>query len=182
MSLCWRNNLTQLHNQRLLNDRLQQAMSSSKRSGYYSALLSLALDNFKTINDTYGHDSGDLLLIEAAQRISKCVGEINTVARFGGDEFVIIINNLDIDKKIATEKAYIVAEKIRSTLEKPYSVICKKAGNEHSVFKHHSTSSIGVVLFINHNASKEDILKWADIAMYDAKADGRNKINFFENV
>lgn len=174
--------LTQLPNRRLLNDRLKQAMSTSKRSGYYSALLFLDLDNFKTLNDTYGHDSGDLLLVEAAQRISKCVREMDTVARFGGDEFVVIINDLAIDKKAASEKAYIVAEKIRSALEKPYSLICKQADNEHSVVEHYSTSSIGVVLFTNHNASTEDILKWADSAMYDAKAGGRNKINFFENM
>ena len=171
--------LTKLPNRRLLNDRLEQAMSTSKRSGYYSALLFLDLDNFKTLNDTHGHDSGDLLLIEAAQRISNCVREIDTVARFGGDEFVVIINNLDIDKKIATEKAYIVAEKIRLALEKPYSLTCKQTGNESSVVKHYSTSSIGVVLFINHDASTEDIIKWADIAMYDAKAGGRNQIRFF---
>jgi len=169
--------LTQLPNRRLLNDRLEQAMSVSKRSGYYGAVLFLDLDNFKILNDTQGHDVGDLLLIEAAQRINGCVREIDTVARFGGDEFVVIISNLDSDKKIASEKAYIVAEKIRFSLAEPYLLILKQA----DIVKHYSTSSIGVVLFINHDSSKEDVLKWADIAMYDAKAGGRNQIHFFAN-
>jgi diguanylate cyclase (GGDEF)-like protein/PAS domain S-box-containing protein len=167
--------LTQLPNRRLLNDRLEQAMSVSKRSGYYGAVLFLDLDNFKILNDTQGHDVGDLLLIEAAQRINGCVREIDTVARFGGDEFVVIIGNLDSDKKAASEKAYIVAEKIRSSLAAPYLLILKQA----AVVKHYSTASIGIVLFINHDSSKEDILKWADIAMYEAKAGGRNQIHFF---
>jgi len=173
--------LTQLPNRRLLNDRLEQAMSSSKRSGYYSALLFLDLDNFKILNDTHGHDIGDLLLIEASRRIRGCIREIDTVARLGGDEFVVIINNLDIDKKTASKKTSIVAEKIRSALAVPYSLIRKQADDTESVVTHYSTSSIGVVLFINHDASTEDILRWADIAMYDAKADGRNQIHFFEN-
>ena len=167
--------LTQLPNRRLLNDRLEQAMSLSKRTGFYGALLFLDLDNFKILNDTQGHDVGDLLLIEAARRIRSCLRETDTVARFGGDEFVVIINNLNVDKKAASEKALMIAEKIRSALAEPYLLICEQS----DIVKHDSTASIGVVLFLSHAASKEDLLKWADIAMYGAKSTGRNQIHFY---
>jgi diguanylate cyclase (GGDEF)-like protein/PAS domain S-box-containing protein len=170
--------LTHLPNRRLFNDRLEQAMSAGKRSGYYSALLFLDLDNFKALNDTRGHDTGDLLLIEVARRISACLREIDTVARLGGDEFVVLISNLDVDKKAAYDKAYIAAEKIRSVLAEPYLLICKQADNPESIVEHNSTASIGVVLFINNNAGKEEIIKLADAAMYAAKAGGRNQVSF----
>jgi PAS domain S-box/diguanylate cyclase (GGDEF) domain len=178
LSFAFYDSLTQLPNRRLFNDRLEQAMVASKRSGYYSALLFLDLDNFKTLNDTRGHDTGDLLLIEVAQRISSCLREMDTVARLGGDEFVVIISSLDVDKKAAYDKAYIVAEKIRLILAKPYLLRCKQADNLESVVEYNSTASIGVVLFINHNASKEEIIKLADAAMYAAKAGGRNQVRF----
>ena len=170
--------LTHLPNRRLFNDRLEQAMSASKRSGYYSALLFLDLDNFKTLNDIHGHDIGDLLLIEVAGRISNFVREIDTVARLGGDEFVVIVNSLDVDKKAAYDKAYIVAEKIRSVLAEPYLLLCKQADEHEYVVEYSSTASIGAALFINHNASKEEIIKLADTAMYDAKAGGGNQVAF----
>ncbi|MDD4321847.1 MAG: diguanylate cyclase [Acidaminococcaceae bacterium] len=169
--------LTQLPNRRLLNDRLDQAIAASKRSHYYSALFFLDLDNFKTLNDEQGHDVGDLLLIEAAQRIRRCVRETDTVARFGGDEFVVLINNLGSNKKMAAEKASVVAEKIRFSLAKPYLLVCKQP----EIVKHDSTASIGIVLFNSQNTSKENVLKWADSAMYKAKANGRNQIRFFTN-
>ena len=172
--------LTHLPNRRLFNDRLEQAMSASKRSGYYSALLFLDLDNFKTLNDIHGHDIGDLLLIEVARRINNSVREIDTVARLGGDEFVVIVNSLDVDKKGAYDKAYIVAEKIRLVLAEPYLLLCKKADEQESVVEHYSPASIGVALFINYNASKEEIIKFADTAMYDAKAGGGNQVSFFQ--
>ena len=167
--------LTQLPNRRLLNDRLEQAMSVSKRNGFYGALFFLDLDNFKILNDTQGHDVGDLLLIEAARRIRSCLRETDTVARFGGDEFVVIINNLNVDKKAASEKALMIADKIRSALAEPYLLICEQT----NIVKHDSTASIGVVLFLGHDTNKEDILKWADAAMYDAKSAGRNQIHFY---
>jgi len=173
--------LTHLPNRRLFNDRLEQAMYAGKRSGYYSALLFLDLDNFKALNDTSGHDTGDLLLIEVARRISACLREIDTVARLGGDEFVVLISNLDVDKKAAYDKAYIVAEKIRSVLAEPYLLLCKQADNPESVAEHNSTASIGVVLFINNNAGKEELIKLADAAMYAAKAGGRNQV-FFSQI
>ena len=112
--------LTQLPNRRLLNDRLGQAKAASKRSGCYGALMFLDLDNFKPLNDTHGHDVGDLLLIEVAHRITSCVREMDTVARFGGDEFVVMLSELNVDKELSVAQAGNVAEKIRTTLAEPY--------------------------------------------------------------
>lgn len=172
--------LTQLPNRRLLHDRLGQAMAASKRSGRYGAVMFLDLDNFKSLNDTHGHELGDLLLIEVAQRLTRCVREVDTVARFGGDEFVLMLYELAVDKKLSIEKAGIVAEKIRRTLAEPYLLARKHEGEAETTVEHHCTSSIGVVLFLNHDASQVDILKWADMAMYQAKANGRNVIRFFD--
>jgi diguanylate cyclase (GGDEF)-like protein/PAS domain S-box-containing protein len=171
--------LTQLPNRRLLNDRLTQAMLASKRNSQYGALMFLDLDNFKPLNDEHGHDAGDLLLVEVARRISACVREVDTVARFGGDEFVVMLSDLDADKAASVAQAGIVAEKIRSSLAEPY-VLTLQHGNEEITIVHHCTSSIGVVLFINHEAGLEELIKWADNAMYMAKNGGRNTIRFFD--
>lgn len=171
--------LTQLPNRRLLNDRLSQTMLASKRSNHYGALMFLDLDNFKPLNDAHGHDVGDLLLIEVARRISLCVREVDTVARFGGDEFVIMLADLDIDKTESIAQAAIVAEKIRSSLSEPY-VLRVQRDNEERTIVHRCTSSIGVVLFINHETGIDDIIRCADNAMYKAKQGGRNTIRFFE--
>jgi len=173
--------LTQLPNRRLLNDRLGQMMATSKRSGHYGALMFLDLDNFKPLNDTYGHAVGDLLLIEAARRIAGCVREADTVARIGGDEFVVLLGELDADKAESTAQAGIVAEKIRSTLAEPYLLAVQQESGAETTVEHHCTSSIGVVLFINHQGSPEDILKWADMAMYQAKERGRNRVHFYSS-
>jgi len=172
--------LTHLANRRLLTDRLAQAMAASKRRGHYGAVMFLDLDNFKPLNDTHGHNVGDLLLIEVAHRITDCVREMDTVARFGGDEFVVVLSELDADKELSTAQASIVAEKIRATLAEPYLLTRKQKDNAEITVEHHCTSSIGVVLFINHEASQEDILKWADMAMYQAKESGRDRVHFFE--
>jgi len=111
--------LTQLPNRRLLIDRLERTMAYSKRSGRYSALMFLALDNFKTVNDVHGHNVGDLLLIEAARRISGCVRSVDTVARFGGDEFVVILSELDLNKTESIFRTSLVAEKLRTLLNTP---------------------------------------------------------------
>jgi diguanylate cyclase (GGDEF)-like protein/PAS domain S-box-containing protein len=171
--------LTQLPNRRLLNDRLGQTMAASKRSGRYGALMFLDLDNFKPLNDTYGHGVGDLLLIEAAHRLTGCVRETDTVARFGGDEFVVILSELDADKAESTAQAGIVAEKIRVTLAEPYLLTCRQEGNAEAIIEHRCAASIGVALFINHEAEPEEVLKRADIAMYRAKEGGRNSIHFY---
>jgi diguanylate cyclase (GGDEF)-like protein len=174
--------LTQLPNRRLLNDRLGQAMSGSKRSGRYGAVMFMDLDNFKSLNDTHGHDMGDLLLIEVGRRITLCVREMDTVARFGGDEFVVMLSELDVDKERSITQAGIVAEKIRVSLAEPFLLsYTQKEGGE-STIEHHCTVSIGVVLFIKHENSSEEIFKYADIAMYQAKENGRNRVCFSEQI
>lgn len=178
--LAFYDSLTQLPNRRLLNDRLDKTMATSKRSSHYGALLFLDLDNFKPLNDTHGHSVGDLLLVEVAHRIAHCVREIDTVARFGGDEFVVVLSELDKDKAESAAQAGIVAEKIRTTLAEPYVLKIQPEGKVETTVEHHCTASIGVVLFIGHEASAEDILRWADTAMYQAKEAGRNQTRFYE--
>ncbi len=172
--------LTGLSNRRLLNDRLAQTMAASKRSGCYGAVIFLDLDNFKPLNDMHGHGVGDLLLIEVAHRLTGCVRGADTVARFGGDEFVVMLGELDKDKAESTVQADIVAEKIRTALAEPYLLKFRREDNTETAIEHHCAASIGVVLFINHKASVENILKWADMAMYRAKEGGRNSIRFHE--
>ena len=174
--------LTQLPNRRLLNDRLEQAMAASKRSGRYGALMFLDMDNFKPLNDTHGHDVGDLLLMEAAQRLTRCVREMDTVARFGGDEFMVMLGELDADKAESATQAGIVAEKICATLAEPYMLKLECEVKTETTVEHRCTTSIGVVLFIDHQARTEEIIKWADMAMYQAKQAGGNLIRFYEST
>ena len=171
--------LTGLPNRRLLKDRLGQILAISKRSGRYGALMFMDLDNFKPLNDTHGHDIGDLLLIEVARRITSCVREVDTVARFGGDEFVVVmLGELDIDETGTIAQTGIVAEKIRITLAEPYLLKIQQKGKAETTVEYHCSASIGVVVF-NSETSQDDIIKWADMAMYQAKDDGRNLIRFF---
>lgn len=172
--------LTGLPNRRLLDDRLGLAMAASKRSGLYSALMFLDLDNFKPLNDTHGHGVGDLLLIEVAKRLTAGVREIDTVARFGGDEFVVMLGELSEDMATSSAQAGQVAEKIRAALNTPYQLTVTHTGQSHSMEQHHCSVSIGVVVFTNHDASPADIMKWADAAMYRAKDAGRNAIRLHE--
>ncbi|MBI5920157.1 MAG: PAS domain S-box protein [Betaproteobacteria bacterium] len=172
--------LTKLPNRRLLSDRLSQAMAACRRIGFHGALMFLDLDNFKPLNDKHGHVVGDLLLIEAAARLKSCVREMDTVARFGGDEFVVMISELDVDVKESAEQAGIIAEKIRAALSRPYLLKIQREGNVTATVEHHCTASIGVVLFGQHEAGQDDLLKCADAAMYQAKQEGRNLIRFYE--
>jgi diguanylate cyclase (GGDEF)-like protein/PAS domain S-box-containing protein len=172
--------LTHLPNRRLLNDRLSQAMASSARSGLYGALMFLDLDNFKPLNDTHGHAVGDLLLIEAARRLKACVREMDTVARFGGDEFVLMLSELGGDKEQSRAEAALIAEKVGQALMQPYLLTLAHEGHSALNIEHYCTASIGVALFIDHEASQGDILKWADRAMYQAKDAGRNTVCFFD--
>jgi diguanylate cyclase (GGDEF)-like protein len=178
--LAFNDALTGLPNRRLLNDRLEQAQATSKRTTRHAALLFLDLDNFKPVNDEYGHDVGDVLLQEAAKRISNCVRQADTVARFGGDEFVVLLSELVINFEESSVQAGIVAEKIRSVLAEPYMLNVKNEQNQETTVEHHCTSSIGVVLFLNHDGSATDIVKWADLAMYEAKSAGRNQIRYYK--
>ena len=178
--LAFHDPLTKLPNRRLLNDRMSQAMAASKRSGLYGALMFLDLDNFKPLNDAHGHEVGDLLLIEVADRLKACVREMDTVARFGGDEFIIMIRELDSDKVRSTAQARVIAEKIRLAMARSY--VLSFADNGEKTVRHHCTASIGVVLFANHEASQSDILKWADTAMYLAKEAGRNTVHIATDI
>lgn len=176
--LAFHDALTELPNRLTLNDRLQQAMAASKRSGQYGALLFLDLDNFKALNDTHGHAMGDRLLVQTAQRITDCVREIDTVARFGGDEFVIVLGELDVDLEKSVADTKIIAEKIRAAIAEPYTFANTTHDKSSPCITHSCTASIGVVLFLNHDQSEEEVLKLADIAMYRAKNDGRDNIYF----
>jgi diguanylate cyclase (GGDEF)-like protein len=170
--------LTELPNRLLLSDRLSQAMAASMRGGFYGALMFLDLDNFKPLNDTLGHEVGDYLLIEVADRLKSCVRQMDTVARFGGDEFVVMLGELHTDQAISAAQAHTVAEKIRALLSAPYLLTIQQEGKPDTLVEHHCTASIGLVLFFNHQASQSDILKWADAAMYQAKKAGGNTIRF----
>ena len=168
--------LTQLPNRRLLNDRFTQRIAMGQCNGLYGALIFLDLDNFKSLNDKHGHAAGDLLLIEAATRLKHCVRGSDTVARFGGDEFVVLINELAPYRTESVTQAMQIAEKIRVTLAHTYRFTLQREGEDDVVIEHHCSASIGVALFIDDEASPEDILKWADKTMYEAKAAGRNQI------
>jgi diguanylate cyclase (GGDEF)-like protein/PAS domain S-box-containing protein len=170
--------LTKLPNRRLLNDRLSQTIAMSKRSGTYGALMFLDLDNFKPLNDSHGHVVGDLLLVEVANRLRKCVREMDTVARFGGDEFVVMLCELGEDKLAASSLAQIVTEKILAKLAEPYVLAISHEGSADTIVTHHCTASIGIVVFNGAEASQEAILKYADAAMYEAKSSGRNRIHY----
>src|SRR5450759_4997522 len=163
--------LTGLPNRRLLMDRLQHTLASSARSGRKGALLFIDLDNFKDINDTLGHDIGDLLLQQTAQRLESCLRESDTVARLGGDEFVVVLEGLSEHVLEAATQTKTVGEKILATLGQLYQL---------ATHKYHSTPSIGANIFSDHGQSAEELLKQADIAMYQAKKAGRNTLRFFD--
>lgn len=173
--------LTRLPNRRLLSDRMQQAMAASKRSTCYGALMFLDLDNFKSLNDTQGHGVGDRLLIEVARRLQDCVRAVDTVARFGGDEFVVVLGDLDKDPGESTVQAHAIAEKVRDSLAQPYLLKVQTPGADACVVTHRCTASIGVVIFVNHAVQPEDALKWADAAMYQAKDAGGDVIRFYDH-
>lgn len=171
--------LTQLPNRRLLIDRFGLVISMCKRNNCYAALMFIDLDNFKPLNDEHGHDVGDMLLVEVAHRLTSCVREVDTVSRFGGDEFVVMLTELDADKAISMKQAGVIAEKIRQILGEPYKLsILKEGGLEASTVEHRCTASIGVALFSHQISSQEELLKLADTAMYEAKSSGRNQVHF----
>ena len=178
--LAFYDTLTQLPNRRLLIDRLEQALAASRRSGRHGALLFVDLDNFKPLNDLHGHHAGDLLLIEAARRLKACVREIDSAARFGGDEFVVLLGDLEIDRRESTVRAGVVGEKIRARLSDVYRLDVSREGGAESIVEHHCSASVGVFVFSGHEASSDDVLKSADKAMYQAKAAGRNTVRIHE--
>lgn len=163
--------LTRLPNRRLLLDRLQQTLANTDRHHRHSALLFLDLDNFKNLNDSAGHDRGDLLLQQVAGRLNQAVRQGDTIARLGGDEFVVMLEDLAIDSHDAANQAEVVAEKLLAELNRSFDL---------DGLEYHSSTSIGITLFNDQSHSREDLLKQADMAMYKAKAAGRNGIRFFD--
>jgi diguanylate cyclase (GGDEF)-like protein/PAS domain S-box-containing protein len=163
--------LTNLPNRRLMMDRLHHALANSARSGLMGAVFFIDLDNFKTLNDTRGHDQGDKLLQQVALRLQACMREEDTVARLGGDEFVVMLEAVNTEAIDAANQAKTVGEKILLALNAPYEL----AGADYR-----NTPSIGVALFTGRDESVDDLLKYADVAMYQAKAAGRNTLRFFD--
>jgi diguanylate cyclase (GGDEF)-like protein/PAS domain S-box-containing protein len=180
--LAFYDELTQLPNRRLISDRLTHTMATSKRSGSFCALILLDLDNFKVLNDLRGHLVGDLLLMEVARRLSGCVREVDTVGRFGGDEFVVTLGELSADRAESTAQAATIAEKVRKSLAEPYLLLVRELGCSDTLVEHHCSASIGVLVFTDNDTSQNDILKRADAAMYQAKHDGRNRVHFYVDV
>jgi diguanylate cyclase (GGDEF)-like protein/PAS domain S-box-containing protein len=169
--LAFYDQLTQLPNRRLLLDRLQQQSAAHGRSGKSGALMFIDLDNFKTLNDTLGHDVGDLMLQQVAARLSACVREDDTVARLGGDEFVVMLTNLSASSQEAAAQAEAISKKIIATVTDSYQL----AGNDCRI-----SPSIGITLMLQQHGNVDELLKQADIAMYQAKAAGRNTMRFFD--
>ncbi len=163
--------LTELPNRRLLLDRLGSAMLAGARHQHVSALLFIDLDNFKTVNDTLGHNCGDLLLQQVAQRLSHCVRSADTVARLGGDEFVVMLEDLGQDSDEAVVQVTAIGNKILHALSEAYAVGSSTC---------HTSASMGVALFTDGRESVDDLLKRADLSMYQAKASGRNTLRFFD--
>ena len=168
--LAFYDTLTHLPNRSLLLERLQRALIASEHNDKTGAVLFIDLDNFKTLNDTQGHDFGDMLLQEVAVRLLSCVRESDTVARFGGDEFVVILTDLSESLHEAESQIQHVANKIKTAINKPYQLVS---------YEHSTTASIGITMFEDHAVKKEGLLKQADIAMYEAKSAGRNTVCFF---
>ena len=168
--LAYYDTLTHLPNRRLLIERLGQSLASARRSGMHAALLFLDLDNFKTLNDTLGHERGDELLVKVARRLRKVLRETDTIARFGADEFVVLLRQLDPSEPIAVSQAGAVAIKLRESMSIPFEI----DGNVH-----HSGATQGISLFGRTEQRAEELLKQADVALNQAKGAGRNSIRFF---
>ena len=169
--LAFYDELTGLPNRRLLMDRLDRAANACAREGCHGALLFLDLDNFKGINDTMGHEWGDRLLVQVGGRIGACVRATDTVARLGGDEFVVVLQGLHAEVDVAAAEAEAVAQKVLAALNEPYVVQNSEV---------HSTPSIGIALFRGVQLPVQELLQRADLAMYQAKAQGRNTLCFFD--
>jgi diguanylate cyclase (GGDEF)-like protein/PAS domain S-box-containing protein len=170
-NLAFYDGLTGLPNRRLLMERVQRALAVSARNGLYGSIMLLDLDNFKRLNDTKGHDAGDALLCEVSNRLHNIMREGDTVARLGGDEFVVVLESLSAVADEAAIHAEMIAEKIRTALNEPFTL-----GTD----PYQTSPSIGVVLFLGNKENIEALLKYADISMYQSKQAGRNTIRFFD--
>ncbi len=162
--------LTGLPNRRLLLDRLAQTLAASERKGLYGAIVFLDLDDFKVLNDTRGHDAGDRLLAEAGRRLRAALREVDTVARMGGDEFVVLLDGLGPTQDSAALLAQSIGEKLRQSIAEPVDL---------GGFSFHCTTSIGVRLF-GPGETEAELLQHADLALYKAKSAGRNRVIFFD--
>jgi diguanylate cyclase (GGDEF)-like protein/PAS domain S-box-containing protein len=169
--LAFYDSLSALPNKTLLIERMKLAMSESVRSGEYGALILIDLDNFKIINDTLGYKTGDMMLKQAAQRITSCVRESDTVARLGGDEFVVVLVGLSQNQLDAATASETIAEKILSRLNQKYML---------NDVAYSSTASMGMTLFHGHENTLEDLIKQSDLALYRSKAQGKNTLSFFD--
>jgi diguanylate cyclase (GGDEF)-like protein/PAS domain S-box-containing protein len=182
-SLAFYDPLTRLPNRRLLLDRLQKAMTAGTRSGMAGAVMLLDLDNFKTLNDSLGHDIGDQVLIETARRMESAVRQGDTVARMGGDEFVVMLEGLDTEG-LAAVQAESVARKILAALSRTHTLTYHESRsseqNPQKAIEYRCTSSIGIAIFLGEQDSVAALLKKADLAMYQSKAAGRNSVSFFD--
>ncbi len=165
--------MTQLPNRQLLTKRLEEVLATRNEHKQIGALMFVDLDNFKVLNDTLGHSRGDMMLQQVAKRLQSCVRRSDTVARLGGDEFVVMLEDLSDDPEIARQKTRVVGEKILASLSVPYDL----SGNQY-----HGTCSIGVTQVGALSQGMGDALKQADLAMYQAKAAGRNTMCFFDPV
>lgn len=164
--------LTSLPNRRLLLDRLKKALSSSVRKRESGAVLLIDLDNFKDINDTLGHEIGDALLTEAANRLKACLHPDDTIARVGGDEFVVVLEGLTGGATTAASKAELLADRLREALTRPFEL------QSHTL---QTTPSLGVAMFFGDSVGEDELIKHAEAAMYRAKGAGRNCIRFFNS-
>ncbi|MDO9213423.1 MAG: EAL domain-containing protein [Methylococcales bacterium] len=172
--------LTKLPNRRLLIERLRLAQFASQRNHHHGALMFMDIDRFKILNDTQGHDIGDQLLVEVAKRIAHCVREQDTVARIGGDEFVIMLEGLSEHETAAIALAQRIGSKILDALNSPYLLYHYDQHGYSLPIEHHSSASIGMKLFQGTEIGSDDILKQADMAMYQAKQAGRNTLCVFD--
>ena len=170
-TLAFYDSLTHLPNRQLLNDRITQALAKSQRFGKYGAILFIDLDNFKALNDTRGHHIGDLLLVEVSKRVESVLRDGDTLGRLGGDEFIVLLEGISDDVEAAALEAEKLALRIKYVINQPYTLL----GYEYTC-----SPSIGVTLFLGNEQDKDSLLKYADIAMYQAKQAGRNAVCFYD--
>ena len=163
--------LTNLPNRRLMRQRLEQALVVCRREQHYAALIFLDLDDFKNVNDLYGHQIGDGMLCQVAERLRHALRERDTVARFGGDEFVVLLEGLEVNATEAATQVEHIGRKLLQTLREPYLI-------KDQVFS--SSASLGIVLFNDEQHTADELMQYADLSMYSAKAAGKDMLSFYD--